>query len=131
MHDLANALCIVSSTRNCPNEGRAGVFEMFERYQEAKRSHSCYDAADLVHSIHGRLQQYGYQGLPLHSMTVDEVQVTALDPNPIPSHHPRTLSRAITVTLPVSIDLALIFVVPRPTHSSHTYFNVTSVSQKH
>ena len=55
-------------------EEKADIWELFILYERWKVSCSAYDFQDIVNYILGQVKYYGYSGVPIHYMMVDEVQ---------------------------------------------------------
>jgi tetratricopeptide (TPR) repeat protein len=55
-------------------EEKEEVWDLFILYERWKVSNRGYDFQDIVNYIFGQIKYYGYSGVPLHYMMVDEVQ---------------------------------------------------------
>eukprot|EP00697_Spironema_sp_BW2_P001321 gnl/Spiro4/11777_TR6220_c0_g1_i1.p1 gnl/Spiro4/11777_TR6220_c0_g1~~gnl/Spiro4/11777_TR6220_c0_g1_i1.p1 ORF type:complete len:2237 (-),score=447.40 gnl/Spiro4/11777_TR6220_c0_g1_i1:57-6767(-) len=53
---------------------RGAVYVIFKNYERAKEFRRLYDAGDLVFHLYNRIRVEQYRGLPLHGLTLDEVQ---------------------------------------------------------
>ncbi|KAJ4463101.1 putative lupus brain antigen [Paratrimastix pyriformis] len=53
---------------------RTAIYGLFQRYEQLKKREELYDRADFVFHLYGQLRTGGYKGIPIHSVTVDEVQ---------------------------------------------------------
>ena len=53
---------------------REGVYSIFEQYRVWKQNRDWYDRMDVIHDVYQRVLKLGYRGVPIHSMSVDEVQ---------------------------------------------------------
>ncbi|MDP2437579.1 MAG: hypothetical protein Q8P67_17690, partial [archaeon] len=64
---------IIRGKRNDKRKG--GVYDqMYHRYEDIKRTLGAYDIQDVVHYISDSINSVGYRGVPVHALTVDEVQ---------------------------------------------------------
>lgn len=59
---------------NFTTESRQQVYPIFERYEREKLRQNRYDHMDLLFHIFRSLKLSGYQGVPIHNITRDEVQ---------------------------------------------------------
>lgn len=55
-------------------EEKLGIWELFYEYEKWKVSCRAYDFQDIVNYILSQIKYYGYMGIPIHYMMVDEVQ---------------------------------------------------------
>ena len=55
-------------------EEKMEVWDLFILYERWKVQHRAYDFQDIVNYILGQVKYYGYCGVPIHFMMVDEVQ---------------------------------------------------------
>lgn len=69
-------------------EEKCDVWELFIQYERWKSGSRAYDFQDIVNYILCQAKYYGYNGIPIHYMMVDEVQDLT----------PATISLLITVT---------------------------------
>jgi len=50
------------------------VYLIYNDYEEWKRRRGWYDRMDVVHDLYPRVKKVSYRGVPIHSMSIDEVQ---------------------------------------------------------
>ena len=55
-------------------EEKMEVWDLFILYERWKVQHRAYDFQDIVNYLLGQVKYYGYSGVPIHYMMVDEVQ---------------------------------------------------------
>lgn len=55
-------------------EKKAMIFDIFGRYERWKRDIGAYDFMDVVNYVLNHIRFYGYSGVPIHYLMIDEVQ---------------------------------------------------------
>eukprot|EP01045_Picozoa_sp_COSAG04_P011050 COSAG04_NODE_699_length_11044_cov_4.121243_3_plen_453_part_00 len=71
---LPRKLGLFGSDLRSAGTSREGVYLIYNDYEEWKRRRGWYDRMDVVHDLYRRVKKVGYRGVPIHSMSIDEVQ---------------------------------------------------------